>query len=231
MLGFGASEKVPANYSVNLWVEQLYDFWQTFIHHPVILIGNSLGSLVTLVAAAVHPDMVEGIVMMSLPDPNLEQEVLPAFLHPVVRGIKGIFTSPLLLKPLFNLIRQPAVLRRWAGLAYAHPQAITDELIDILAGPPQDRGSTRAFIALFKASIGAEFSPSAKTLLPNLTIPMLLIWGEKDRFIPPKLASEFARYNDKLEVLYLQEVGHCPHDESPELVNQVILGWIRHNCP
>lgn len=231
MLGFGGSEKVPANYSVNLWVEQLYDFWQTFIHHPVILIGNSLGSLVTLVAAAVHPDMVQGMVMMSLPDPNLEQEVLPPFLHPLVRGIKGIFASPLLLKPLFNFIRQPAVLRRWAGLAYAHPQAITDELIDILAGPPQDRGSTRAFIALFKASIGAELSPSAKTLLPNLTIPMLLIWGEKDRFIPPKLASEFAKYNDKLEVLYLQEVGHCPHDESPELVNQVILGWIGHNCP
>jgi pimeloyl-ACP methyl ester carboxylesterase len=111
------------------------------------------------------------------------------------------------------------------------PTTKLDELIDILAGPPQDRCSTRAFIALFKASIGAELSPSAKTLLPNLTIPMLLIWGEKDRFIPPKLASEFAKYNDKLEVLYLQEVGHCPHDESPELVNQVILGWIAHNCP
>ncbi|MFM2060924.1 MAG: hypothetical protein RLZZ507_594 [Cyanobacteriota bacterium] len=229
MLGFGASEKATANYSVELWVEQVYEFWRAFIRQPVILVGNSIGSLISLVAAAAHPDMVQGIVMMSLPDPTLELEALPTFLHPVVRGIKSIVASPLLLKPLFKYVRQPGVLRRWSGLAYAHPEAITDELIDILAGPPQDRGSTRAFIALFKASISSEFSPSVKKILPNLTIPMLLIWGRKDKFVPPNLASEFAKYNAKLEILYLEDVGHCPHDESPELVNQVILDWIQGN--
>ncbi|MEA5549503.1 alpha/beta fold hydrolase [Anabaena cylindrica UHCC 0172] len=229
MLGFGASEKAPVNYSVKLWVEQVYDFWKSFIRQPVILVGNSIGSLIALVAAAAHPDMVKGIVMMSLPDPTLELELLPVFLHPVVRGIKNIIASPLLLKPLFNLIRRPSVLRRWAGLAYANPGAITDELIDILAGPPQDRGSTRAFIALFKASIGINFSPSVKKILPNLTIPMLLIWGKKDLFVPPILASEFARYNEKLELLHLENVGHCPQDESPEQVNQLILDWIERN--
>jgi pimeloyl-ACP methyl ester carboxylesterase len=227
MLGFGASEKAPTNYSVTLWVEQVYDFWQTFIRQPVILIGNSIGSLISLVAAAIHPDMVKGIVMMSLPDPSLELEALPTFFHPVIRGIKSVIASPLLLKPLFQVVRKPEVLKRWAGLAYSNPEAITDELIDILAAPPQDRGSTRAFIALFKSSIGSEFSPSVKKILPNLTIPMLLIWGSKDKFVPPKLASEFAQYNEKLEVLYLEDVGHCPHDEAPEKVNQVILNWIR----
>lgn len=229
MLGFGASEKVPANYSVELWVEQVYEFWKAFIRKPVILIGNSIGSLISLVAAATHPDMVQGVVMMSLPDPSLEQEAIPVFLHPIVAGIKNIFASPLLLKPLFKVVRKPGVLRRWAGLAYANPEAITDELIDILAGPPQDRGSTRAFIALFKASTGSEFSPNVKKILPNLTIPMLLIWGRKDKFVPPKLATEFAKYNEKLEVLYLEDVGHCPHDESPEQVNEVILNWISRN--
>ncbi|WP_016950573.1 alpha/beta fold hydrolase [Anabaena sp. PCC 7108] len=227
MLGFGASEKVPANYSVELWVEQVYDFWKAFIGQPVILVGNSTGSLISIVAAAAHPDMVQGMVIMSLPDPTLEQELLPAFLHPVVRGIKGIVASGVILKPLFNLVRRPGVLRRWASLAYANPEAITDELIEILAGPPQDRGSTRAFIALFKASIGINFSPSVKKILPNLTIPILLIWGKKDKFVPPVLASEFARYNEKLELLYLEDVGHCPHDESPEQVNKVILNWIK----
>jgi pimeloyl-ACP methyl ester carboxylesterase len=77
MLGFGASEKAPANYSVQLWVEQVYDFWKTFIRQPVVLIGNSTGSLISLAAAATHPDMVEGVVMMSLPDPTLENSCFP----------------------------------------------------------------------------------------------------------------------------------------------------------
>ncbi len=55
---------------------------------------------------------------------------------------------------------------------------------------------------------------------------MLLIWGQKDRFVPPGLAGRFASYNEKLELLNLEEVGHCPHDESPAQVNQIILDWI-----
>ncbi len=223
MLGFGASEKAPANYSIELWVEQVYDFWRTFIRKPVVLVGNSNGSLISLAAAAAHPDMVQGIVMMSLPDPSLEQEAIPPILRPVVRAIKNIVASPLILKPVFHLVRRPGVVRRWASLAYANPEAITDELIEILAGPPQDRGSARAFSALFKAAIGMSFSPSVKLMLPTLTIPMLLIWGQKDRFVPPVLASQFIQYNEKLELLNLDDVGHCPHDECPEKVNQAIL--------
>ncbi|NER06373.1 MAG: alpha/beta fold hydrolase, partial [Okeania sp. SIO3C4] len=49
LVGFGASEKAIANYDASFWVEQVYEFWQTFIQVPVILIGNSTGSLVSLV--------------------------------------------------------------------------------------------------------------------------------------------------------------------------------------
>lgn len=226
MLGWGASEKAPVNYSIHLWVEQVYDFWKAFIRQPVVLVGNSLGSLISLALAAAHPDMVEGVVMMSLPDPSLEREAIPAMLRPMVAAIKNLVASPLLLKPLFHFVRQPNIVRRWAGIAYANPQAITDELVDIFALPAQDRGSARAFTALFKATIGENFSPSVKSLLPNLQIPMLLIWGQKDRFIPPVLANQFAQYNDKLQLLSLEDVGHCPHDERPEQVNQVILDWV-----
>jgi len=226
MLGFGASEKAPVNYSIELWVEQVYDFWKAFIRQPVILVGNSNGSLISMAAASAHPDMVRGIVMMSLPDPSLEQEAIPLVLRPVVKAIKNVVASPLLLKPVFHFVRRPSILRRWASIAYANPEAITDELIDILAGPPQDRGSARAFSALFKAAIAVNFSPSVKTVLPTLTIPMLLIWGQKDRFVPPILANRFVQYNNKLQLLQLENVGHCPHDECPEQVNQAILDWI-----
>ena len=151
--------------------------------------------------------MVQGIVMMSLPDPSLEQEAIPVFLQPLVRAIKNIVASQLILKPVFHFVRRPSVLRRWASLAYANPEAITDELIDILAGPPQDRGSARAFSALFKATIGVNFSPSVKAVLPNLTIPMLLIWGQKDRFVPPILASQICSVQREITIAQSRRCG------------------------
>lgn len=226
MLGFGASEKAPVSYKVDLWVEQVYEFWRTFIRQPVVLVGNSIGSLVTLAAAAAHPDMVQGIVMLSLPDPSVREEAMPAFLRPAIAALENLVASPPLLKTLFRVVRRPGVVRRWAGLAYANPNAVTDELVDILVGPAQDRGSAQAFCAILKAMTSAQFGPSVKVVLPTLKIPMLLIWGQQDRMVPPAFARKFTEYNPNLQLLTLDNAGHCPHDESPEQVNQAILDWM-----
>lgn len=228
MLGFGASRKATANYKVELWVEQVYEFWRTFIQRPVILIGNSIGSLVCMAAAAAYPEMVKGVVMMSLPDPSLEQEAIPVSLRPIVAAIKNIVASPLLLKPIFHLIKRPSFVKKWAAIAYANPVAISDELVDILVGPAQDRGSAQVFCSLFKAMSLADFSPSVKSTLPKLNIPMLLIWGRLDRMVPPSLANQFIKLNPKLQLVELDDAGHCPHDECPEQVNQILLDWMNN---
>ncbi|OKH24644.1 alpha/beta fold hydrolase [Chroogloeocystis siderophila] len=225
MLGFGASEKAAVSYDVSLWVEQVYEFWQTFIRHPVILVGNSIGSLVSLAAAAKYPEMVQGVVMLSLPDPSLEEEVVPAAVRPVVQAIKSLVASPPVLKTAFRLVNRPSVIRRWASIAYANPAAVTDELVDILLGPAQDRGSAQAFYATIKA-ISSANGISVKNLLPAVNVPMLLIWGQQDRMVPPKLAQKFLTYNPNMQLLQLENAGHCPHDECPEAVNQAILNWI-----
>ncbi len=226
LLGFGASEKAPVTYNIDLWVEQVYDFWQTFIRQPVVLVGNSIGSLICLAAAAVHPDMVQGMVMLSLPDMSLEEEAIPQFLRPVVAVIKSLVASPPILRTLFRVVRRPYVVRRWAAIAYAKPNAITDELVDILVDPAQDRGAAQAFSAILRGMTSSQFGPSVKTVLQTLEIPMLLIWGQQDRMVPPILALKFTQYNANLQLLKLDNAGHCPHDECPEQVNQAILDWI-----
>ncbi|MBD1879123.1 alpha/beta fold hydrolase [Coleofasciculus sp. FACHB-T130] len=225
MLGFGASRKAQADYKVDLWVEQVYDFWGTFIQQPVVLVGNSIGSLVCLAVAAAHPEMVKGFVMMSLPDPSVEEEAIPAWLRPVVAGVKGVVASPVILQNVFYLVRRPSFVRKWAAIAYANPNAVTDELVDILAGPAQDRGSAAAFGAILKAMTSAKFSPSVKTLLPTLNTPMLLIWGRQDKMIPFSVLARFRDINPKLQLVEL-DAGHCPHDECPDEVNQIILNWL-----
>jgi pimeloyl-ACP methyl ester carboxylesterase len=229
LLGFGASQKAPLNYDVSVWVDQVYDFWQTFVRKPVVLVGNSIGSLICLAAAATHPDMVAGIVMISLPDPSVRAEAVPAWLLPAIEAIEGIFVSPAILRTLFYFARKPSFVRRWVAFAYSNPEAVTDELVEILSGPAGDRGAARAFCALFKAVGSSRFSPGVKTVLPNLTIPMLLIWGRQDRMIPPRFARphQFVECNPNyVQLVELDNAGHCPHDECPEKVNQEILNWI-----
>ena len=227
LLGFGASKKAAADYSIELWVEQVYDFWKTFIGQPAVIVGNSLGSLVCLALAATHPDMVQGMTMINLPDISLQQESIPRWLRPIESNTKKLIASPPLLKALFKIVRRPAVIRRWAGMAYVNQEAISDELVEILSTPPQDAGAAKAFCYLFRGASNRQFAPSAKVLLANLQIPILLVWGRQDKFIPPNLAPMFASLNPQIQLVELDNAGHCPHDECPERFNQVFLDWLK----
>ncbi len=224
LLGFGASRKAASEYSAYLWAEQVYDFWRTFIDRPVILVGNSIGSLVCMTAAAEHPEMVKGIVMLSLPDPN-RSEAIPK----IASTIEDALALPSIIKTIFKIVRQPKLIRRILKLAYVNIYPVNDELIEIIAAPSLDRDADRAFVALFKSVRKPNYAPSAQIVLPNLKIPILLIWGDRDRVVPPTLAPLFTQMNPQIKLVELKNVGHCPHDEVPDLFNQTLLDWLEIN--
>lgn len=226
LLGFGASRKADAEYSAALWAEQVYDFWQTFIGVPVILVGNSIGSLVCLTAAATYSEMVEGLVMLSLPDVSVREDMLPPLVRPLVTTLENLVASPFLIKNLLKIVRKPNIIRRWAGLAYPNKQAVTDELVEILSSPAYDDGSGQTLFRLSRSVRKASFAKSVKEVLPQINIPMLLIWGLQDKMIPPKQAKAIASLNPGLKLVELPNAGHCPHDEYPDLFNSLLLKWL-----
>jgi len=63
LLGLGLSEKPQIEYSIELWAEQVTDFVKTLGTENVVLVGNSFGSLISLVSATkLRP---KGIVMLN----------------------------------------------------------------------------------------------------------------------------------------------------------------------
>ncbi|MEL7036432.1 MAG: alpha/beta fold hydrolase [Cyanobacteria bacterium J06592_8] len=230
LLGFGASQKAIANYDTTLWADLVHDFWLTFIQEPAILVGNSVGSLVALVAAARYPQMAKGAVAISLPDPSAQTEAIPGWMLPIVEAIQNTVASPPVLRSLFYIVRRRSLVRNWAKLAYENPNAVTDELIDILATPATDRGAARAFSILFQVMGSPRLGPGVKTVLPDINVPILILWGAQDRLIPLRFAnpSKYLQYNPLIKFVELERGGHCPQDECPELVHREILAWIAY---
>ncbi len=228
LLGFGASQKAAANYNVELWVQQVYEFWRTLIGRPIVLVGHSLGAMVALTCATLYPEMVQGLVLLTVPASR--QEVLPKGWQAWIGNLESAFASPLLLKPLFHLlISRPALLRTLLKAAYANPDIVTEELVTLFATPPQDRGACGVFCRLSKARTRRDFSLSVKEMLPQLTIPTLIVWGQQDRIIPITWGRQLAKLHAKIEFVEIAQAGHCPYDEHPERVNQEMMAWLdRH---
>lgn len=227
LLGFGGSRKATVRYRLDLWAAQLYDFWQAFIGVPVVLVGNSLGSLACTLAAQRYPEMVRGLVLINLPDVSLRQEMMPSgWGQQVATSLENALSPRWFIRGLVQFLRQRSVIRRWVKIAYPRTAAVTDELVEILSAPAYDTGAGDTLWALSRSLRSPEFSPNLAAIIAQFEIPILLLWGERDRMVPFALAGRFKDLNPRLTFVPLPEAGHCPHDEMPERFHEILLPWL-----
>lgn len=226
LLGFGASEKPPTDYSIYLWVEQVLSFWQKFVGVPMIIIGNSIGALVAAIAASHHPEIAAGVVTISLPDIEAFKALVPKWLQPLERAVKAIVNA-IFVKPLFYLFRQPWMIRFvLKGIVYCDRDRVDDQLVEIIAKPARDRQAAEAFVRLNRSLNQPNYSPSLTQALSKLQVPLLILWGSRDRLIPPSEGKRLVQYASNASLVYLENAGHCAHDDNPERVNHEILTWL-----
>ncbi|MFM7475047.1 MAG: alpha/beta fold hydrolase, partial [Microcystis aeruginosa] len=180
----------------------------------------------SMVLGGKYPEMVAGLVMLSLPDVSRRREMIADWLLNIVTPIENFFTSPWLLKPIFYYLRRPQVLKKWTRIAYEDKKAVSDELVQIIAAPTLDEGAAEAFISLAQAVNHPEYCPPAKLILPRLEIPILLCWGKQDRMVPVQLAQGFVSLNPRIKYVEFDQAGHCLQDECPDRFNPILLEWL-----
>lgn len=226
--GFGASQKAYAPYTMALWAEMVGDFLRDVVGRAAIVVGHSIGSLVSLATLDQFPDWVRGLVLVTLPDPSIRTQAIPKPLRRVIGSIEGSIGQRWLLRPLLAFLRDPKRLSAVAKLAYANPEAVTPELVSVFSDPAYDRDAVRALTALVRQASQPDYCRDVVAALRRSQVPILLVWGRDDRLVPPSLArpASFAQYSDRLSLHEFAPAGHCPHDECPETFNSLVLNWI-----
>jgi pimeloyl-ACP methyl ester carboxylesterase len=225
LLGFGRSAKPTWEYSGDLWRDQIHEFIQTVIGQPAVLAGNSLGGYVSLCVAAQRPESAAGLVLINSAGPftDIQGTTKPD----PIREVLGSFAQALFRQDwasflLFQYIRQKSVIRKTLEKVYVDQSAITDQLIEEIYRPACDPGADKVFASVFRTPQGEKVD----VLLNQLTSPLLMLWGEADPWINAReRGAKFRSYHPHLTEYYLQ-AGHCPHDEIPGQVNELLRAWI-----
>ncbi|MGK7928162.1 MAG: alpha/beta fold hydrolase [Spirulina sp.] len=225
LLGFGRSTKANIQYSGDLWRDQLHDFITEIIGKPVVLVGNSLGGYASLCVAAQRPQSAAGLILLNSAGPFSEtgNAVKKNPLQTAIaKTMRFIFLQPWGCFLLFQYLRRPQIIRRTLEKVYLDKSAVTDRLVEEIYAPSCDPGALQVFASVFKSPQGEKND----VLLSQLQHPLLMIWGEGDPWMKVRdRAPKFRQYYPSLTEHFLQ-AGHCPHDEVPEQVNQLIRDWI-----
>jgi pimeloyl-ACP methyl ester carboxylesterase len=221
----GRSAKPNQEYSGNLWREQLHNFISEIIRQPTILVGNSLGGYASLCVAAAYPQSTAGLILLNSAGPftDLISDAEPKS-NP--NGIESLIRSILLQSwasfLLFQYVRRKSVIRKTLKKVYFNQSAVSDRLVEDIYRPACDVGAAQVFNAVFKTPQGEKVD----VLLNLMQCPLLLLWGEKDPWINARERGiKFREYYPQLTEYYL-EAGHCPHDEIPGEVNNLITNWV-----
>lgn len=226
LLGFGRSAKPDWDYGGDLWRDQIHDFIQTVIGQPAVVAGNSLGGYVAISVAAQQPESVVGAVLLNgagpfsntTPDPNPMQKTIETV-------IRSVLLQPLPSWLLFQYVRQRSVIRQTLEKVYLDSTAVTDQLVEEIYRPSCDSGAATVFAAVFKSRQGEPLD----TLLAQMTCPLLMLWGVGDPWINARdRGAKFRQHYPRLTEYYLQ-AGHCPHDEVPDQVNELLQQWVVNN--
>lgn len=226
LLGFGASAKPSIDYTLELWEELLADFWRDLVREPAIFVGNSIGALLSLMVVANHPEIAAGGVLINCAGGlNHRPEELNLPLRLVMGTFAKLVNSPAFGPFLFNNIRQKHRIRNTLRQVYRNPEAITDELVELLHAPSCDPGAQQVFASILTAPPG----PQPSELLPKVDRPLLVLWGADDPWTPiagSKIYQELAAKGPEVKFVSIPNTGHCPHDERPDAVNNLILDWL-----
>lgn len=230
LLGFGRSPKPspghPLPYTFETWSQQVVDFCQQVIGAPTVLVGNSIGCVVALQAAVNAPELCRGVVMLNCSLRLLHDRkrvTLPWYRRFSAPLLQKILTNRRIGYYFFSRLARPQVIRNILRQAYAHAEAVTDELVDLLYQPALDAGAADVFLAFTGYSQG----PLPEDLLPQLSCPALLLWGTDDPWEPIALGKELAEFPAVTDFIPLTGVGHCPQDEAPEQVFAALSPWLQ----
>lgn len=228
LLGFGASEKPALNYSLELWQEIIRDFWQDLIQQPMVVVGNSIGALLSLMVLAQYPDITVGGILLNVAGGlNHRSDELNWPLRTVMGFFTGVVQNPALGPFLFNQVRQKKRIRNTLKQVYGNPEAVTEELVEIIYEPTCDPKAQKVFASI----LGAPPGPRVSELLPRIQQPLLVLWGEADPWTPIQGSRIFQEWagglqTPTLQVVPIPETGHCPHDERPDVVNPLMIKWL-----
>lgn len=225
LLGFGRSAKPDWKYSGELWRDQIHEFVTEVIGAPAVIAGNSLGGYVGLCTAAQRPQSAAGLILINSAGPftDIQGTTKPDPIRQVMGNlVMSLFHQDWASGLLFQYVRQKSVIRKTLQKVYLDQTAVSDRLVDEIQRPAYDQGAEKVFASVFRTPQGEKVD----VLLGQLTCPLLMVWGEKDPWINARdRGAKFRSYHPQLTEYYL-DAGHCPHDEVPDQVNELIQNWV-----
>lgn len=209
LLGFGFTERLPSIlYNPDTIKTHLYYFWKTLINQPFMLVGASMGGATAIDFTLTYPEAVKQLVLINSV------------------GFSGDFPLGKLLFPPLDYLavqywRSRKLQTLFFGDNFGYLESGTIEAIRCASLHLEMPLWDEAMISFTKSGGYSDLA----TRMSQINQPTLILWGEADDTLDKGDAVKFQQAIAHSQLIWLNNCGHVPQLEQPEIVANHLLDF------
>lgn len=218
--GYGQSPPLNETTTIPKYVDLLAKLIGKMSDGPVVLVGHSMGGMISLSLALAHPVLVERMVLLS---PTISGRLSTAI---------NLFISPITMMERFGLgsLLVTATERAFVGLtdrlmrpvSFAERTGITKADYERLRMDARKPGQGRVRAECYRAMLENDLSGR----LSQIETPALVIWGAEDNTVPLRDAGVVADEWPAADLRILPKAGHWPQFEAPDTTRRMVAAFL-----
>jgi pimeloyl-ACP methyl ester carboxylesterase len=203
LLGFGDSDRPRMHYTAELYIDLIIHV-ASQVGQPLTAVAVSLSSAYLLSAAARRPDLFRALSVIC--PTGIEDLVTPASPTAAYRLLAG----PVGAAVFAGLVSRRSIDYFLTSMTYADPAACDAQMRQLYYQTAHRPGARWAPICFVTGLLNCD----VRTLLPQLTCPVQVVWGQQARTTPPTRLAAFQRLMPHCDSVLLP-AGMAVQDEVP----------------
>jgi pimeloyl-ACP methyl ester carboxylesterase len=206
-------------YRIENLVEDVVELIKQISTQKIILVGHDWGGGVAWEVSGQHPELIEKLIILNMPHLKVMRQTLKRNPRQMLRSwYAGFFQIPFLpewFSSLFNFkMLEKSMIRS------ANKNTFSRHEMAAYKTAWRNPGAVKAMINWYRAY---KYSQPA---LKRISIPTLILWGKKDKFLLPEMAEKSNLLCAKGKLILIEDATHWLHHEKAAKVNQLIQNFL-----
>lgn len=173
----------------------------------LVLCGASMGGIVAMEVARQAPGRIRALALLG------------TNARPETNDMRALRTGAI---ELFQAGRVDEILQANVPLAFHPVNARRKTLVQAYLDMVLRAGAEQ----LIRQNLAIMARPDARTHLPRIACPTLVMCGDADQLTPPDCSNEIAALVPGAQLVMVPRCGHMLTMEQPDLVNATLGAWL-----